>query len=49
MKQVKQNPTLMQRLKAGGKAFIFEGLQKVSDMWWVSPLVKAIEAGVKGE
>ena len=49
VKQVKQNPTLMQRLKVGGKALIFEGLQKVSDLWWVSPVVKAIEAAVKGE
>ena len=49
VKQVKQNPTLMQRLKAGGKALIFEGLQKVSDLWWVSPVVKGIEAGIKGE
>ncbi|MBH8566219.1 hypothetical protein I8748_29360 [Nostoc sp. CENA67] len=49
VEQVNQNPTLAKRLKAGGKAFIFEALQKASDQWWVSPFVKAIEAGVKGE
>ncbi len=49
VEQVKQNPTLRKRLELGGKAFIFEGLQKVSDQWWVAPFVKAIEAAVKGE
>ena len=49
VKQVKQNPTLKKRLELGGKAFIFEALQKASDEWWVAPFVKAIEAGVKGE
>ncbi|MBN4002534.1 hypothetical protein [Nostoc sp. LPT] len=49
VEQVKQNPTLRKRLEVGGKAFIFEGLQKASDQWWVSPFVKAIEAAVKGE
>lgn len=49
VKEVKQNPTLMKRVKVGGRAFIFEALQKASDQWWVSPFVKAIEAGVKGE
>lgn len=49
VEQVKQNPTLKKRLKAGGQAFIFEALQKASDQWWVAPFVKAIEAGVKGE
>jgi predicted NACHT family NTPase len=49
VKEVKQNPTLMKRAKVGGQAFIFEALQKASDQWWVSPFVKAIEAGIKGE
>ncbi|MBW4565569.1 MAG: hypothetical protein KME32_31705 [Mojavia pulchra JT2-VF2] len=49
VEQVKQNPTLRKRLELGGKAFIFEALQKASDQWWVAPFVKAIEAGVKGE
>ncbi len=49
VKEVKQNPTLMKRVKVGGQAFIFEALQKASDQWWVSPFVKAIEAGIKGE
>ncbi|WP_199341002.1 NACHT domain-containing protein [Nostoc spongiaeforme] len=49
IEQVNQNPTLKNRLKAGGQAFIFEALQKASDQWWVSPFVKAIEAGIKGE
>ncbi|MDZ7966112.1 MAG: hypothetical protein RM368_14205 [Nostoc sp. DedSLP03] len=49
VEQVKQNPTLRKRLQLGGKAFIFEALQKASDQWWVAPFVKAIEAGVKGE
>ena len=49
VKEVKQNPTLMKRVKIGGQAFIFEALQKASDQWWVSPFVKAIEAGIKGE
>lgn len=49
VEQVKQNPTLRKRLEVGGKAFIFEALQKASDQWWVSPFVKAIEATVKGE
>jgi len=49
VEQVKQNPTLMKRLKVGGQAFIFEALQKASDQWWVSPFVKAIEAGIKGD
>ena len=49
VKEVKQNPTLMKRVKVGGQAFLFEVLQKASDQWWVSPFVKAIEAGVKGE
>ncbi|MEH2332388.1 NACHT domain-containing protein [Nostoc sp.] len=49
VEQVKQNPTLSKRLEVGGKAFIFEALQKASDQWWVAPFVKAIEAGVKGE
>ncbi len=49
VEQVKQNPTLSKRLELGGKAFIFEGLQKVSDQWWVAPFVKAIEAAVEGE
>jgi predicted NACHT family NTPase len=49
VKEVKQNPTLMKRLKVGGQAFIFEALQKASDQWWVSPFLKAIEAGIKGE
>jgi hypothetical protein len=49
VEQVKQNQTLRKRLELGGKAFIFEGLQKVSDQWWVAPFVKAIEAAVKGE
>ncbi|OCQ89848.1 hypothetical protein BCD64_18035 [Nostoc sp. MBR 210] len=49
VEQVKQNPTLMKRVELGGKAFIFEALQKASDQWWVSPFVKAIEAGIKGE
>ncbi|MEA5567213.1 hypothetical protein [Anabaena sp. UHCC 0399] len=49
VEQVKQNPTLMKRVKIGGQAFIFEALQKASDQWWVSPFVKAIEAGIKGE
>lgn len=49
VEQVKQNPTLMKRVQLGGKAFIFEALQKASDQWWVAPFVKAIEAGVKGE
>lgn len=49
VEQVKQNPTLRKRLEVGGKAFIFEALQKASDQWWVAPFVKAIEAGVKGE
>jgi hypothetical protein len=49
VREVKQNPTLMKRVKVGGKAFIFEALQKASDQWWVSPFVKAIEAGIKGE
>jgi len=48
VKEVKQNPTLMKRVKVGGQAFIFEALQKASDQWWVSPFVKAIEAGIKG-
>jgi len=47
--EVKQNPTLMTRVRAGGQAFILEALQKTSDQWWVSPFVKAIEAGIKGE
>jgi len=49
VEQVKGNPTLKNRLTSGGKAFIFEALQKASDQWWVSPFVKAIEAGIKGE
>lgn len=49
VKEVKQNPTLMKRVKVGGQAFLFEALQKASDQWWVSPFVKAIEAGIKGE
>jgi len=49
VKEVKQNLTLMKRAQAGGKAFVFEALQKASDQWWVSPFVKAIEAGIKGE
>ncbi|QLE54789.1 NACHT domain-containing NTPase [Nostoc sp. TCL26-01] len=49
VEQVKQNLTLMKRVEIGGKAFIFEALQKASDQWWVSPFVKAIEAGIKGE
>lgn len=49
VKEIKQNPTLMKRVKVGGQAFIFEVLQKASDQWWVSPFVKAIEAGIKGE
>lgn len=49
VKEVKQNPTLMKRAQAGGKAFVFEALQKASDQWWVSPFVKAIEASLKGE
>lgn len=49
VEQVKQNPTLMKRIKLGGQAFVFEALQKASDQWWVAPFVKAIEAGVKGE
>ncbi|MDZ8069461.1 MAG: hypothetical protein RMY64_28255 [Nostoc sp. DedQUE08] len=49
VEQVKQNPTLRKRLEVGGKAFIFEALQKASDQWWVAPFVKAIEAAVKGE
>ncbi|WP_199313906.1 hypothetical protein [Leptolyngbya sp. FACHB-671] len=49
VKEVKQNPTLMKRVKVGGQAFLFEALQQASDQWWVSPFVKAIEAGIKGE
>ncbi|MEH2206824.1 MAG: hypothetical protein V7K53_22570 [Nostoc sp.] len=49
VEQVKQNPTLRKRLEVGGKAFIFEAFQKASDQWWVAPIVKAIEAVVKGE
>jgi len=49
VKEVKQNPTLMKRAQAGGKAFVFEALQKASDQWWVSPFVKAVEASLKGE
>jgi predicted NACHT family NTPase len=49
VKEVKQNPALVKRVKVGGQAFIFEALQKASDQWWVSPFVKAIEAGIKGE
>ncbi|MDZ7960665.1 MAG: hypothetical protein RMY34_22755 [Aulosira sp. DedQUE10] len=49
VEQVKQNPTLMKRFQLGGQALIFELLQKASDLWWVSPVVKGIEAGVKGE
>ncbi|MBE9189638.1 hypothetical protein IQ230_04515 [Gloeocapsopsis crepidinum LEGE 06123] len=49
VKEVKQNPTLMTRVKVGGQAFIFEALQKASDQWWVSPFVKAIEAAIKGQ
>lgn len=49
VKEVKQNLTLMKRVKAGGQAFVFEALQKASDQWWVSPFVKALEAGIKGE
>lgn len=49
LEQVKQNPTLMKRLKAGGQTFVFEALQKASDQWWVSPFVKAVEAVIKGE
>ncbi|MHC5932217.1 MAG: hypothetical protein ACYTXM_41695, partial [Nostoc sp.] len=47
--QVKQNPTLMKRLRVAGQAFTFEALQKASDQWWVSPFVKAIEAAIKSE
>ncbi len=49
MKEIKQNPTLIKRVKVGGQAFIIEALQKASEQWWVSPLVKAIEAGIKGD
>ncbi|KGF71730.1 hypothetical protein DO97_15710 [Neosynechococcus sphagnicola sy1] len=49
VKEVKQNPTLLKRVKVGGQAFIFEAVQKASDQWWVSPFVKAIEVGIKGE
>ncbi|MDG2990449.1 hypothetical protein L3556_05805 [Candidatus Synechococcus calcipolaris G9] len=49
VKEVQQNPTLMMRVKVGGQAFLFEALQKASDQWWISPFLKAIEAGIKGE
>jgi predicted NACHT family NTPase len=49
VKEVKQNPTFMKRVKVGGQIFIVEALQKASDQWWVTPFVKAIEAGIKGE
>ncbi len=49
VEEVKQKPTLIKRLKAAGQAFTFEALQKASDHWLVSPIVKAIEAVIKGE
>jgi hypothetical protein len=33
VKEVKQNPTLMKRVKVGGQAFVFEALQKASAQW----------------
>ncbi|MDJ0578365.1 MAG: hypothetical protein QNJ65_24830 [Xenococcaceae cyanobacterium MO_234.B1] len=47
--KINKDIKLIDRFRAGGKAFIFEGLKKISEGWWVEPIVEAIKAFLEGE